>query len=82
MFSGTGLLTSHGKKWFQRRKIITPTFHFKILEQFIDVFNRQSDILIEKLEQHVNKGAFNVYDNVTLFALDVICGEFLIHTDA
>lgn len=37
-FMGQGLLTSNGKKWQQRRRILTPTFHFSILQQFLSVF--------------------------------------------
>ena len=46
---GTGLLTSTGKKLSNRRKIITPTFHFKILEQFVEIFDEQSDTFVKKL---------------------------------
>lgn len=37
-FLGDGLLNSNGKKWQQRRRILTPTFHFSILQQFLTVF--------------------------------------------
>lgn len=63
-------------KWSQRRKIITPTFHFKILEQFIETFDHQSDILMEKLRGKMQKSkgsAFDIYPLITLCALDVIC---------
>jgi cytochrome P450 family 4 len=73
---GTGLLTSTGKKWSQRRKIITPTFHFKILEEFIETFDRQSDILVDKLREKMersNEKTFDIYPFITLCALDVIC---------
>uniref|UniRef100_A0A182JB38 Uncharacterized protein n=1 Tax=Anopheles atroparvus TaxID=41427 RepID=A0A182JB38_ANOAO len=70
---GTGLLLSFGEKWFQRRKIITPAFHFKILDQFMDVFNKEADILIDKLAQRVDQGEFDIYDYITLYALDSIC---------
>ncbi|XP_063314162.1 cytochrome P450 4V2 [Pelobates fuscus] len=70
---GTGLLTSTGDKWRSRRKMITPTFHFAILAEFLEVMNEQSKILIEKLKQHDGKGTFNCFMDVTLCALDIIC---------
>lgn len=62
--------------WFSIQ-ILTPTFHFKILEDFIDVFQEQSAILVTKLAQEVNKEeGFNLFKYVTLCTLDIICGKF------
>ncbi|KAK7792766.1 hypothetical protein R5R35_004879 [Gryllus longicercus] len=70
---GTGLLTSTGSKWKHHRKIITPTFHFKILEQFVEVFNNSGNVMIQKLKKEVNGGEFDIYNYITLCALDSIC---------
>ncbi|XP_028599962.2 cytochrome P450 4V2-like [Podarcis muralis] len=70
---GTGLLTSTGGKWRSRRKMLTPTFHFTILEDFLEVMNEQANILVQKLETHVDKEPFNCFFYITLCALDVIC---------
>ncbi|XP_037918316.1 cytochrome P450 4d2-like isoform X2 [Hermetia illucens] len=71
---GQGLLTSTGSKWHSRRKVITPAFHFKILEHFVEIFDQQSTILVKQLSKHSNDGkAFNVYPYITLAALDVVC---------
>ncbi|XP_036153660.1 cytochrome P450 4V2-like isoform X2 [Myotis myotis] len=70
---GLGLLTSTGNKWRSRRKMLTPTFHFTILEDFLDVMNEQANILVNKLEKHVDGEKFNCFSYITLCALDIIC---------
>lgn len=44
-----GLVTSNGKKWKTRRKMLTPTFHFKILQDFLPVMHEHCLVLLEKL---------------------------------
>ncbi|KAF5277780.1 hypothetical protein FQR65_LT03760 [Abscondita terminalis] len=70
---GTGLLTSAGSKWKQRRKLITPTFHFQILEQYIAIFNNQSGILVDCLKNKLDGKTFNIFPYTALCTLDVIC---------
>nr|QST15030.1 CYP4C33-like protein 1 [Diaphanosoma celebensis] len=71
---GTGLLTSTGTKWFGRRKMLTPAFHFKILEDFAHVFNEQSQILVSKLNETLrNERELDIYQYITRCTLDIIC---------
>lgn len=56
-------------------QILTPAFHFKILDDFIDVFNEQSAVLARKLAVEVGSEAFNLFPYVTLCTLDIVCGE-------
>lgn len=73
LWLGEGLLTSVGDKWQSHRKIITPTFHFSILENFCDTFAEKCEILVSKLAEHADTGnTFNVYPYVTRAALDII----------
>ncbi|XP_053671197.1 uncharacterized protein LOC128721466 [Anopheles nili] len=68
-----GLLTSSGRKWHTHRKMITPTFHFKILEHFVEIFDQQSNTFVQVLKKHAESGqTFDIFLPVTLCALDVI----------
>lgn len=62
-----------------RRKAITPAFHFKILEDFTEVFDRNSSILVKILAKHKPTDAVNIVPFISLATLDVICGKFIFH---
>lgn len=65
-----------GKKWHLHRKALTPAFHFKILEQFTDIFDQQSDILVNQvLSKFGPNDTVDIYPLITMMALDVICGK-------
>ena len=73
---GQGLLTSSGHKWRKNRKLLTPAFHFKILEDFIPVMNANGRILVNKLESLAknNNGILDdLRPNIIQCTLDVIC---------
>ena len=73
---GTGLLTSHGEKWKQRRRLITPSFHFSILQDFLDVMNEQSRTFVKSLKSKCDSSdskSCDVGKAITMCALDIIC---------
>ncbi|XP_034106031.1 probable cytochrome P450 4p3 [Drosophila albomicans] len=76
-FLKTGLLTSTGQYWHGRRKLLTPAFHFKILEQFLDVFKQESvkviDLIQNMLDATDGPCQINLNDIIPRFTLNSIC---------
>ncbi|XP_018355885.1 PREDICTED: cytochrome P450 4C1-like isoform X1 [Trachymyrmex septentrionalis] len=73
---GNGLLTSTGKQWFHDRKLIGPTFHFSILDQFAVVVFEKAEILTKCLQKEIKKDpgkAINIFPYIINAALDIIC---------
>ncbi|GFT66199.1 cytochrome P450 4C1 [Trichonephila clavipes] len=67
------ILFSTGKKWRRRRKLLTPAFHFSILDEFIPVFQEQSNVLVSKLQSLVHEPWVDVVPLMTACTLDIIC---------
>ncbi|KAF4526741.1 hypothetical protein B566_EDAN015311 [Ephemera danica] len=80
-FFGNGLVTTEVSKWHSRRKLLTPAFHFNILERYIPVFCEKTRILIAKLESAIsaNPEGINIVPYITRCALDIICETAMGH---
>jgi cytochrome P450 len=61
--------------------MITPTFHFKILNSFVEVYSENSETLIRKLQKEVGTQEFDVLPYVYRCTLDIICGEYVNKAD-
>lgn len=72
---GDGLLTSYSTKWHKHRKIITPSFHFQILKEFLDTMNKTSNKFVEKLKKTTDsEQPIDIQELVHKCTLDIICG--------
>ncbi|XP_037709116.1 probable cytochrome P450 4d21 isoform X2 [Drosophila subpulchrella] len=70
---GDGLILRTGSKWASRRKVLTPAFHFKCLENFVEIMDRNSGIMVEKLREVADENTpVDLSKYVYLAALDVI----------
>lgn len=63
------------QKWRLRRKILTPSFHFNILRQFVSVFGRQTEVTLAEMEASYGRESFDVTVPLTSFTLRTICGK-------
>jgi len=73
---GTGLLTSTGPKWKKRRRMLTPSFHFKALGSFTQTFNREARILVKVLKK---KKEVDIFPYITRCTLDIILDAVMRH---
>ncbi|KAG6445667.1 hypothetical protein O3G_MSEX004042 [Manduca sexta] len=70
---GTGLLISNGDKWHERRKMLTPAFHFKILKKFLININEQTEQLLDLIQDEVGKERTELFPLIAKSTLQTIC---------
>ncbi|KAJ1345619.1 hypothetical protein KIN20_000195 [Parelaphostrongylus tenuis] len=70
---GQGIITSNVDNWRPKRKLLTPTFHYDMLKEFVPIFNEKSRILVKKLANLPKKEPVELLSFVTLCGLDIIC---------
>lgn len=73
---GEGLLTSNSHQWHTHRRLITPTFHFSILETFLAVFEENARILVNCFKTFADSGKpVDINQLISRCTLDVISGN-------
>ncbi|XP_051155943.1 cytochrome P450 4C1-like [Leptopilina boulardi] len=73
---GDGLLTSSGEKWFHNRKLLTPAFHFGVVDQFMETMSEKAEILVQCIENEIKMNigkSIDFYKHSVRCALDIIC---------
>lgn len=74
-FYGSTIFCFSGDKWRKDRKLLTPAFHFQILDGFFDVFNRNSEIFVEQIKKRLLvEKEIDIYPMTSRCTLDIICG--------
>lgn len=69
---GRGLLTNTGDGWRQKRKLLTPAFHFRILNDFIPIIDDNSRVLVDILRP-IEGQVVDIRPMITACTLDIIC---------
>ncbi|XP_029157489.1 cytochrome P450 4C1-like isoform X1 [Nylanderia fulva] len=70
---GTGLLTSTGAKWQSRRKVLTPAFHFNILNQFVEVLITEGECMTKSLKDAEGTVVKDLVPFISEYTLNAIC---------
>ncbi|RDD42229.1 Leukotriene-B4 omega-hydroxylase 3 [Trichoplax sp. H2] len=80
---GRGILLENGTKWARNRRLVTPAFHFEIMQSYVEVMNQCVSIFIEKLNEHaVDNTRISVFDTVRLLSFDILLrSAFAINLD-
>jgi len=67
------------KKWKKDRKALNPGFGFQYFDGFLNIFNEQSEIMVDILESEVAHNDTNLLPFITRCTLDSVFSKAIIH---
>ncbi|XP_030024507.2 cytochrome P450 4C1 isoform X1 [Manduca sexta] len=70
---GEGILSGSGTKWRRHRKIATPNYGKRAIENYTNTFNIEVDSLLTNLRKKRTEQQFNIYDDIVLTTSYAIC---------
>ncbi|GAB0086096.1 Cytochrome P450 [Sergentomyia squamirostris] len=71
--AGNGLVCLPADTWKEHRKYLNPTFSLKILQSYMQIFNKETNTLTDRLKQYTGKPAFDIYELMDACTLDIVC---------
>ncbi|CAH0407652.1 unnamed protein product [Chilo suppressalis] len=72
-FIGKSTLNAPVPVWKYHRKILMPAFTSKMMESYFPTFVAKSRTLVEKLDEQVNKGEFQLFPYMSAYELAIVC---------
>ncbi|KAJ8683823.1 hypothetical protein QAD02_019615 [Eretmocerus hayati] len=69
----SGLLTSTGSLWHQRRKLLTPAFHFSILKKYMEITSDEVTKTIRFLNAEGKESIQSLIPFSSEYTLNVVC---------
>ena len=74
------MFLSTGERWKNRRRLLTPAFHFQILNSFVNIFNELSIICAQDIEALIESDcgkttSIDIFSHMARCALDIISGN-------
>ncbi|XP_072746966.1 cytochrome P450 4C1-like [Anoplolepis gracilipes] len=80
LWLGNGLLSAPVKQWYRHRRILSPIFHFNILEKFAVVMSEKTEIIIKCIEEKMTENSTQVIDILSFMqkvTFNIICATMM-----
>jgi hypothetical protein len=61
--------------WKAHRRLLNPSFSYKLLERFVYIFESANNLLVEILSKMGDSDNFDIYPYIRRCIFDIVCGN-------